>query len=136
MAMPDINPDKVCHIVVLAREFDAQEDQVEDDSGSNPADENFREVLAASPDDPTYDELKAYIDGLDIDEQCELVALAWVGRGDFSAAEWTEAVRTARSRHTGNTADYLLGVPQLPDLLEEGLAAFELSCESFERRYL
>jgi hypothetical protein len=43
----DTSIDKVCYIVVKAREFDAQEEVVEEDAGSNPADEDFREVLAA-----------------------------------------------------------------------------------------
>jgi hypothetical protein len=120
--------DAVCFVILKARELDVQEGEGEEDEGSNPIDEDFRDVLEAHGDDPTFQELEAFIDGLDVDEKAELVALAWVGRGDFTLDEWAEAVRTAHSRHTGRTSRYLLGIPVLADYLEEGLAAFGLSC--------
>src|SRR3546814_15793239 len=62
------------------------------------------------------------------DEQAELVALTWLGRGDFTADEWSEALAAARERDTGPTSAYLLGIPILADYLEEGLSQFGLSC--------
>ena len=76
--------------------------------------------------------MKAFIDAMDEDEQCELVALCWVGRGDFSPDEWEDAVAEARSRRQGSTAEYLIGTPLVSDYLEEGLSKFDLSCEGFE----
>lgn len=134
--MLQTNPEKICYIVVKAREFDVPEDVVEEDVGSNPADEDFREVLADYPDDPTYEEIKTYIDDLNEDEQAELVALVWLGRGDYTAKEWNRAVAEARERHKGSTADYLLGTPLLPDLIEEGLAQLGVSCTAFEEGHL
>ncbi|TIW14680.1 MAG: DUF3775 domain-containing protein, partial [Mesorhizobium sp.] len=48
---------------------------------------------------------------------------AWVGRGDYEASEWVDAVAAARERANKRTAKYLLGLPQLADWLEEGLEA-------------
>lgn len=127
--MITIDPDKVCHIIVKARAFDAKEEVVEEDYASNPADEDMREVLQDFPDDPTYDELRAFIGSLNEDEQIELVALAWVGRGSFTAEEWEEAKAEASRAHNERTAEYLLGMPLLADYLAEGLAAFGRSCE-------
>lgn len=124
--------DKVCYLIVKAKELDVQEGVVEEDYGSNPIDEDFREVLAAFADDPTFRELQAFIDALDEDEQCALVALAWVGRGDYAVDQWDEVVTLARSRRTAPTSRYLLGIPVLADYLEEGLAAFDLSCVDLE----
>ena len=129
---PEIAVEKVCRLIVKARQFDAKEDVVAEDYGSNPADEDFRSVLASYGDDPVYQELKTFIDDLDIDEQCELVALTWIGRGDFSRVEWNRALELARQEHTERTAEYLLGTPLLADYLEEGLAQFDESCEEFE----
>ncbi|MGO9673268.1 MAG: DUF3775 domain-containing protein [Methylocella sp.] len=129
--MPEINPDKVCFVIVKAREFDVQvEDQEADDS--NATDDNFASVFASEEDDSVHKELKAFIDAMDEDEQCELVALCWLGRGDFSTDEWDVAVAEARSRRQGSTADYLIGIPLVSDYLEEGLSKFDLSCEGFE----
>lgn len=74
-------------------------------------------------EDLTEKELRELIDDLNVDEAAELVALAWIGRGDFDATEWAEAVTEARQRGNRRTAKYLLGMPMLGDYLEEGLEA-------------
>jgi hypothetical protein len=127
-AMPTIDLDAVCRIILLARQFDAKVDIVDPDPGSNASDDEMREVLEDFADDATADALRQAIRDLNVDEQVELVALAWVGRGSFSAGEWEEAVAEARRAHNSRTAEYLMGQPMLGDLLEEGLAAFDLSC--------
>ena len=71
----------------------------------------------------TEQELRALIGDLNVDEATELVALAWVGRGDFTGREWAEAVAEARQNSNKSAANYLLGMPMLGDWLEEGLEA-------------
>jgi hypothetical protein len=127
--MPTIDRDKVCWVVLKARVYDAKVAAAEDDPGSNPVDEEVREVLEDRLDDPTREELEEFIRDLNEDEQVELVALAWVGRGSYTAEEWPEAVAEARRAHNDRTAEYLLGMPLLSDYLLEGLAAFGLDCE-------
>lgn len=136
MAELGISVESVCFVIFKAREFEAQTDVVEEDPGSNPTDEGFRGVLASYADDATFDELKQFVESLDMDEQCELVALAWVGRGDFDLAEWEDAEELARDRHNDHTAEYLLGMPLLPDYLQAGLDALGISCEDIEKEHL
>lgn len=124
----DIALDKVCALIRQARMLDVKEGVTDPASGSNPSDDNQIDVLVSTADDPTEGEIRAFVDGLNADEQESLLALVWIGRGDFGADEWHDAVATARERNQGRTADYLLGIPDLPDLLDEGLAAFGLSC--------
>ena len=81
----------------------------------------------------TRRELTAFINALDEDEQTELVALLFVGRGDYTADEWSDAMAAARDRGDPPTARFLLSEPLLGDLLEDGLSAFDLSCEDFEK---
>jgi hypothetical protein len=126
--MPTIDTETVCRIIERAREFDAKVDVVEPNPGSNGGDDEMREILGDYPDDATADLLRQAINDLNDDERAELVALAWVGRGSFSAEEWSDAVAEARRTHNRRTAVYLMGQPMLGDLLEEGLAAFSLSC--------
>ena len=66
------------------------------------------------------------------DEQIDLVALAWLGRDDYSAVDWPEVRQEAASAHNRRTAQYLLGMPLLGDFLEEGLSMLGYSCEEFE----
>lgn len=129
--MLGINTDKVCFIIAKARMFDVKEGVSDPDSGSNPTDEEMRDILEDFASDPTYQELVEFIRGLDEDEQINLVALAWVGRGTFDKSEWDEALDTAASEHNARTAEYLLGLPLLGDYLEEGLEAFGESCSEF-----
>ena len=92
------------------------------------------DMLESKPNDPVYSELLSFIRALDLDEQISLVALAWVGRGTYEAAEWQQALDTARGEHTNRTAEYLLGLPLLGDYLEEGLAALDLDCADFNAK--
>ena len=127
----DIALDKVCAIILHARAVDVKEQDTDPDSGSNPIDDANVDALTATPDDATEDQLREVIEGLNEDERHDLIALVYIGRGDMEAEEWSAAVRLAgerESRGSLSTADYLLGIPNLPDLLDEGLAALGRSC--------
>ncbi len=124
----NVNPEKVCFIIAKAREFDAKVEPVEPEPGSNPADDEDREILADYADDPTLEELRTAIDSLDDEELIDVIALAWVGRGDFERDEWPNARELAQERHRHHSADYLVGMPALGDYLEEGLAELGYSC--------
>jgi Protein of unknown function (DUF3775) len=127
-----ISPEKVCFLIIKAREFDVKDAVTDPDSGSNPADDLDAAVLEDHSDDPVVEELTSLIESLSEDEQIDLVTLAWLGRGDGSVEDWTALRREAAGAHTDNTAGYLLGMPLLGDFLEEGLAALGRSCEEFE----
>jgi hypothetical protein len=90
-------------------------------------------VLEDHADDPVRSELIAIIRGLNEDEQIDLVALAWLGRGDGDLEDW-DAIRAeaARARNK-RTAEYLLGMPLLGDHLEEAITQFGHSTEEFEK---
>jgi anthranilate phosphoribosyltransferase len=87
-------------------------------------------------DDPSEmgEGLRGLIDDLNEEEQATLIALTWVGRGDYDASEWAEALRLARERNaTGTAAKYLVEMEMLGDLLSEGLAAMGSPAEEVER---
>ena len=136
MAELEISKESVCFIILEAREFEEQLERIEDDHGSDLVDEEHLGVIESEDDDATYDEVKQFIESLGLDEQCDLVALAWVGRGDFELYEWAEAQELARDRHNEHTAEYLLGIPLLADYLQAGLDAFGISCEEIEEERL
>ncbi|MBY6243553.1 DUF3775 domain-containing protein [Methylosinus sp. Sm6] len=129
--MPDINTDKVCFVIVKAREIEAEDEGLQPDA-SNPSDDKFVSVLTEEGYSPNRSELAEFIEAMDEDEQAELVALAWVGRGDFSTEDWDAAVVQAKERRKGPTSAYLLGIPLLSSYLEVGLDAFDESCDGFE----
>lgn len=131
-----IDLEKICYVVLKARQFDVKEGGVDGQSEAASGDENAREVLTNFDDDAAYQEAQEFIRSLDEDDQCTLVALMWLGRGDFDKSSWEDALNTARDEHNERTAEYLLGTPLLADYLEEGLAEFGRSCVDEERDHL
>ncbi|MFP4270896.1 MAG: DUF3775 domain-containing protein [Alphaproteobacteria bacterium] len=131
-----IDPDKVRFVIEKARIFDAgMENGDEDDeleaTGPHTSDELLEDAdLDESPEtDAMYGELREIINELNEDEQAELVALTWVGRGSYGPDEWDQALEEANRVHNDRTAEYLLGMPLLADYLAEGLSAFGESIE-------
>jgi hypothetical protein len=127
-----ISPEKVCFVVIKAHEFDVKDAVTEPDPGSNPADDNMAAVLEDHEDEPVMEELSSFIGAMSEDEQIDLVALAWLGRGDYTAEDWPTVREEAARARNQNTAGYLLGMPMLGDFLEEGLGLLGHSCERFE----
>lgn len=133
--MPElqISPEKVSFLILKAREFDAKDVVTEPDDGSNAADDKMISVLEDHGDDPVRREIAAFIQSLSIDEQIDLVALTWLGRGDGTLDEWESLRRDAMQAHNNRTASYLLGEPLLGDFLAEGLGQFGHSYAESER---
>jgi hypothetical protein len=101
---------------------DGNEHEVELDGDTR--DNHHHDGLAEEKaDNLMAEELSELINDLNVDEAAELIALMWIGRGDYDASEWAEALAEARQRGNKRTAKYLLGMPMLGDWLEEGLEA-------------
>jgi hypothetical protein len=124
--------EKLVYIIEKAREFDAEVPS-DAEEGSNAADDDEREILLDTPENPTEQELRNAIDGLGIPERQELLALMWLGRGDYDAESWSEALQQARQTQSASETTYLLGTPLLSDYIEEGVSAVGLSLEDFQR---
>jgi hypothetical protein len=127
-----ISAEKVCFVIIKAREYDAKDEVTEVDPGSNPSDDKDVAVLEDHEDDPVVEELTSFINSLSEDEQIDLVTLAWLGRDDYTASEWPTVREEAARAHNERTASYLLGMPLLGDFLEEGLSMLGYSCEEYE----
>lgn len=136
--MPEltISPEKVGFLIEKAREFDVKEIDTDPDSGSNPTDDEGIDVLEDKGGDPVVTELASFIGALNEDEQLDLVALTWLGRGEGALDEWDqlrgramEARREYRNPRA-ETVRYLLGEPMLGDLLADGLDAFGVDWSS------
>lgn len=121
--MIDLNPDIVQFIIDKSREFQAKEAVSIPEPPNSPADDWAMQVLADHADDFTYQELASTINDLEPDQQITLVALMWLGRGDFSIEEWDDALAQARDAYNARSAEYLIATPLLSDYLEEGLSA-------------
>lgn len=134
--MLEISTDKVAHVIVRAREYDAKTGSWEDPSDIGFRDNGSDSVLENFSDDSTRSELAEFISGLNEDEQASLVALAWIGRGSYAPDELSEAIAMAKDEAVNSTENYLLGMPLLADFLEEGLEKLGYSIEEVEEEVL
>lgn len=124
-----ISPEKLCFIIAKAREFDVKDVVTDPDDASNATDDAMLAVLEDHPDDPVVQELTGFIRALTEDEQIDLVALTWLGRGDGTIDDWADLRAEAARAHNNRTASYLLGMPLLSNHLEDALSQFGISCD-------
>ena len=133
--LQDLKPEQAGYMIVKMRATE-EADELDRDAhdGFMQRDEDVSLLIdeRAHPLDDL--ELETAIRQLSEDEQCELIALAWLGRGDYEASEWKTALRDARQRWNKRTPQYLTGMSMLADYLEEGLAALEYDIEDVEYR--
>lgn len=123
----NIDPAKIGLIIIMSRAFNAKANPVVTGSNPNETDGGEHEILENCASDPTLIELRGAIDALSEDEVIDLIALAWLGRGDFAPTEWSRARSTARDAQCWHSRSYLIGMPALSDYLETALV--ELGCK-------
>jgi hypothetical protein len=115
----ELNPQIAYSIVDRVHSFYTDSD-IEGDKSIDPA--RYADSYdSGSPSDPASLELETGIDELQPSQQAAIVALMWLGRGDFDASQWTKAYALAKDRWNPRTADYLTSTPLLADYLEEAL---------------
>jgi Protein of unknown function (DUF3775) len=127
--MPDLSlpADFLSHLIFRMRGVQAREGEIAPDPGSNAIDDDMADALEDSTDDLSREEIREEIRGLGPDEQAELVALLWVGRGDAEPAEWEATLNAARERAASPTEEYLLQQPLVADYWAEGAEQLGIS---------
>jgi len=127
-----ISSEKVCYLIVKAREFDVQDVGTDEESGSNASDDGMVDVLEEGGDNAVQQEARIFIAELGVEEKADLIGLMRLGRGDSTMSEWQALRAEGLREHAGRVAAYLMGEPMLSDYLEEGLSQFGFSCAEFE----
>jgi len=130
--MLNINSETVCFIIDKAREFQAKEEIVFPEVPLSPSENWAQQILADHIDDPCAREVVETVRDLEPDQQAELVALMWLGRGDYLLSEWDSAVSDATEslQDLTDPGTYLLAHPLVADFLLDGLDQHGLGCEA------
>lgn len=113
------------YIIARAREFDAAMDVAAEpvDDGTRLLDLD-RDLLPVQGDDTPYDDLHNALSLLNDEQMVTLVAILWVGRGDYDRRDWKDARQAAADiLEERDGTDYLCGTPLIADYLTEGLDA-------------
>lgn len=105
-----ITPEKVSSVIDRASRLESAEGLADD------------EPLPFHADAPALQELAKIIEELTDDEQADIIALMWLGRGDGEVSEWHQLREEAALLHNKKATAYLLAKPLLADYLTEGLA--------------
>ena len=109
--MLSVNPQTIARLIALSRAFHAKEEVVIPQEPNSPSDDWALQALASHEEDEFYGEFVSIVDDLEPDQQQEVVALLWLGRGDGTAEEWDDLLQQAAEQWNPRTADYLLAHP-------------------------
>ena len=63
------------------------------------------------------------------DQRATVLALLWLGRGDYDITEWSAALEEAMGSLAPSTADQIIAIPLVADYLQEGLSLHGYSCD-------
>jgi Protein of unknown function (DUF3775) len=135
VAVPElrISSEKVCDFIEAARELAGKVPPTTGDHTTTGDDSEL--VTIEEPEgigedeDARRRETVEFVAGLNVEEQTDLLALIWLGRGDYDIGEWDDAVAEAEARIAARDPDYMIGDAALPEYLGDGLEAFGLTCD-------
>ena len=134
--MPElrISTEKVCALIEAAREIAGKVPSTSGDRTTS-GDDSRLETIIDEPGQDIYErddrrrQMVELIAGLNVEEQTDLLALIWLGRGDYDIAEWQDALAEAEARIAARDPDYMIGDAALPQYLGDGLEACGRSCD-------
>ena len=133
--MPElrISVEKVCALIEAARELAGKVPSTAGDRTTTGDDSKLATIDEpegiGEDQDARRRETIEFIAGLNVDEQTDLLALIWLGRGDYGIEEWDDALTEAEARIAARDPDYMIGDAALPQYLGDGLEAFGRSCD-------
>ena len=133
--MPElrISVEKVCALIEASRELAGKVPSTAGDRTTTGDDSKLATIDEpegiGEDQDARRSQTVEFIAGLNVEEQTDLLALIWLGRGDYDIAEWDEALTEAEARIAARDPDYMIGDSALPEYLGDGIEAFGLSCD-------
>ena len=129
--MPElrISSEKVCALIEAGRELAGKVPSTAGDRTTTGDDSELVTLEDYPGTDDRRRETVEFIAGLNVEEQTDLLALIWLGRGDYDIDEWDDALVEAEARIAARDPDYMIGDATLPEYLSEGLSAFGMSCD-------
>lgn len=129
--MPElrISVEKVCAFIEASRELAGKVAPTAGDRTPTGDDSKLVTIEDYPGEDSRRQQAVEFVAGLNVDEQTDLLALIWLGRGDYEIGEWDAALEEAEARIAARDPDYLIGDAALPEYLGAGLEAFELACD-------
>ena len=129
--MPElrISAQKVSDFIEAAREVAGLVPSTAGDRTTTGDDSPLTTIVDNPATDARRAQMREFIAGLNVDEQTDLLALIFVGRGDYDVTQWADAVREAEDRIASRDPDYMIGDAALPEYLGDALNALDIACD-------
>jgi len=129
--MLSIAPERIADIIVAARVCEAEDKELlrarrTHGRAAEEADEDEDGAFEVSP---ARESLMKLIVSLRGTEFTELLALTWLGRGDFEPEALPEALRQAANIISTHPAQYLANLPGLADYLESAIISLGIGAD-------
>src|SRR5690348_9770458 len=124
MAELRISTDKVCAFIEAAREVAGKVPSTAGDRTTTGDGSRLVTIEDYPADDARRQLMVEFVAGLNVEEQTDLLALIWLGRGDYELPDWEDALAEAEARIAARDPDYMIGDAALPEYLGAGLEAF------------
>lgn len=131
-----LDPATAMQIAMLVREFDTEDiDPTGEEYSGDEAfadEEDLLETEKQDQADPFLEALSSAVNILNVDAQRDLLALMWVGRGDYRPEDWSAARHQAADVADMNLARYLSETPLASTYLIEGLSQMGYAVDDYE----
>ncbi len=125
--MLTIPPERIAAIIMAARESDAEEKALARAAQRKAGAEPGAQEIGATPAAERLLRMVANLAGTELNE---LMALAWMGRGDFEPDALPEALRQAAKIISTHPAQYVARLPGLAHYLESALISLGYRVET------
>jgi hypothetical protein len=79
-----INQENICNIIKKSREINISDDVTLPEDQADLSDAAWEQIFIEYQNDSSYQELKNLINKLEPDQQQDVIALMYIGRGDFT----------------------------------------------------
>lgn len=111
--MLNIEPQKIRHILTKISSFKEKIDKYPKIT----TEKDTPYILS----DPKYKKMLSTINNLPSEQRATLVALVYLGQGDFKKNEWDQAFSIAENQLTNHIGEYLLSQEDVVNCVENGL---------------
>jgi hypothetical protein len=128
--MPElrISSEKVCDLIFQTRAYLGKVAPSSPDDTQDEEDDQPLAPMVERPGDATMEQLDEFITGLNEEERTDLLALLWLGRGDYDLDSWAAATAEARRQVAAGDARWDLDEESTPEFIEAGLEQFGGGC--------
>jgi hypothetical protein len=91
---------------------------------SSPADTLSLPIVDKLKNTSIYQELYTFINDIELEQKAILLAIIWLGRGEYTHEEWNKAIEKAKEYQPELIPEYIITLPDVCIYLKRGLEIY------------